>query len=296
MARGQVVRLALTRPASCGGDATIPSMGLFGLFKPESSSSGNPPVVRIGGTTEWRDIVHMRDHAADILAILKQRGRRSDDDPQEIAASGTVMLVRDPRPSGDAVAVVFEGRHVGDLSKADATKIAPALARQIPEGHVAVTGARICNHLNPHPERLKAGSSYVLEAAVPEFSGVVTVAPPDQWFPSNNPPPGAFHTFEVTSSGALVDTAEHKEFLSYLLTAGQSPYFWATLHPSATPRGRIYVDVMVDGRPVGRLGPTLTKQSGERLTVLACSGRAVAAYFHPTRAKGGLGGYISTPS
>jgi hypothetical protein len=53
---------------------------------------------------------------------------------------------------------------------------------------------------------------------------------------------------------------------------------------------------MVDGRPVGRLGPTLTKQSGERLTVLACSGRAVAAYFHPTRAKGGLGGYISTPS
>lgn len=156
-------------------------MGLFGLFKPKAAPP-KPPVVRIGGPTDWRKIVHMREHSADILAVLRERGQRSDHDPQEIAASGTVMLVRDPRPSGDAVAVVFDGRHVGDLSRADSARIAPALALQIPEGHVAITGARISRHLDYHPERLQAGSSFVLESAVPEFEGVVTVAPPDQWF------------------------------------------------------------------------------------------------------------------
>jgi len=159
---------------------------MFGLFKSTRAAAPAPIEVRLGGRTDWREIVHMRDHSREILAILKEQGRPSDRDPDEIAASGPVALVRETGPSGDAVAVVFAGRRVGYLSKRDAAKVAPGLAQLIPAGHVAVTGARIARHLNHHPERLRAGSQFVLEVAVPEFSGVVTVAPPDEWFPQSH--------------------------------------------------------------------------------------------------------------
>jgi len=201
--------------------------------------------------------------------------------------------VREPGASGDLVAVVFAGRRVGYLSKRDAAKVAPGLAQLIPAGHVAVTGARIALHLDHHPERLKAGSQYLLESAVTEFSGVVTVATPDEWFPANHAPAGQTYRLHFEGAGSLVGTDAHQDHLRYLATAGPAPYFWATLSASATPRGRVEVDVLVDGVPIGKLGPTLTKEVGHLVVDRGNAGVAVVVYAHPTAGKTGLVAHLT---
>lgn len=218
----------------------------------------------------------------------------SERDPHEIAASGNVALVREPGPTGDAVAVVFDGHRVGYLSKRDAAKIAPAFDRMIPAGHVAVTGARIMCHHDHHPERMQPGSQYVIEEALPEFTGVVRVAPPDEWFPTNQPPAGEQYWLELDAAAALVGTDDHQDHLGRLAGAGRAPYFWCTLNARVSPRGRIDVDVLVEGIPIGRLGPTLTKQVGQMVVDRTSEGMVVVAHAHPAKAKNGTGAYLSS--
>lgn len=224
----------------------------MGLFNKKDESSGWI-VTEVWGQRGWhnRDIVGESHYSSAIRALLP---RELDDGGVE--AITPVTIVHNPTNEHDKNAVEARASSglLGFLSKEEARDFAPVLAVLQANGRVAGTTARLYGYLGYQD----------YESDRTQFIGSVRVDLPEPHvlFPTNLPPERPHTILPEGSAIQVTGEEQHMAALQPFLTPKGECWVYATLHSVAEHSARtskIIAEVRIDGLPVGRLTPKMSR-------------------------------------
>lgn len=207
----------------------------------------------------------VRLNGSNMAKILKQRGSYSDGDPNVLELETMATLVRevDPDDTGDSTVFVnVDELTVGRLSKSDAKAMSPVLE---------VIGAR--GLIPQAPVRLKRYTRH----QTPLNLLWVTVGPPHEAVPANDPPDNAYILPFSRYGSPISGVNEYQDELRKLLGGHETASLWGVLRPALTPRGKLQVSVTVDGKEIGTLGAAPLGDIGETVREWTEAGLVVVA-------------------